>query len=242
MTRLGWLLLSDAALPDDDDWLEPIERASLEALRFERRRRDWRLGRFAARVALKGCPWLEGVDLRGVRIESDANGAPALRLPTGEQPCALSLSHRAGWGLCALAPQGARVGCDLERVEPRSETFIRDYFTELEYARVEREQGRARDVVANAVWCAKECAVKMTGSGWRVDTRSVVVECLGESSGPGGRREGWRSLRVRAQGEADAFSGWWRELGDAVMALVAAPPTPPPVWLGPGGEPSPAFS
>ena len=53
MSAAGWLLLSEESLPADDDWLSEAEREVLAGLRFDRRRRDWRLGRWTARRALE---------------------------------------------------------------------------------------------------------------------------------------------------------------------------------------------
>ncbi len=216
MSRVGWLVLSEAALPDDDDWLAAPERARLEALRFPRRRRDWRLGRWTARAALRACPgaWRAACPVDELSILPDADGAPHVRDVRGQEPCALSLSHRDGWALCVVAEPGVRVGCDLERVEPRSERFVADYFT-----RAERERwaaaGAARDVLANAIWAAKESAVKLLGTGWRVDTRCAEVTSLAEGGA------GWRPLRVRVP--ETVLAGWWRVDGARIAAAVASP-------------------
>ena len=48
----------------------------------------------------------------------------------------ISLSHRSGAAICAVAPAGVDLGCDLEVIEPRSEAFVADYFTVDEQALV----------------------------------------------------------------------------------------------------------
>jgi 4'-phosphopantetheinyl transferase len=224
MTALGWLLLPQQAVPDDDDWLSPLEREVLSRLRFEARRRDWRLGRWAAREALRRGPeaWLDGTPLARIAIVSDADGAPHVVRPRGPEPCAISLSHRDGRALVAIAGPDARVGCDLERIEPRSDAFLRDYFTAAEGRLLEERGAGERDRSANLIWCAKESAVKVLGTGWRVDTRSVEVQQIGEP-GPG-----WRPLRVRRDGLDPPLEGWWRQEGELLASVLASPPPDPP--------------
>ena len=52
MTALGWLTSSLAEVPGADDWLGPREQRALAALSVEKRRADWRLGRWAAKAAV----------------------------------------------------------------------------------------------------------------------------------------------------------------------------------------------
>lgn len=224
MTALGWVLLAQQAVPDDDDWLSAPERETLAQLRFEARRRDWRLGRWAAREALRCGPdaWLDGTPLARIAVVSDPDGAPHVVRPQGPEPCAISLSHRDGRALCVVADTGVRVGCDLERIEPRSDAFARDYFTEAEARLLAARPAAERPRTANLIWCAKESAVKVLGTGWRVDTRSVEVRRIGEP-GPG-----WRSLRVRCDALPRPLEGWWRQEGELVASVLAWPPADPP--------------
>ena len=52
MTRVCYAIEDWHRLPAGHDWLTAAERARLEEFRFEKRRRDWLLGRWAAKVAL----------------------------------------------------------------------------------------------------------------------------------------------------------------------------------------------
>ena len=88
---------------------------------------------------------------------------PKLWVIRAPVPRSISLGDRAGFGLCALAGPGVRLGCDLERVERRSEAFVADYFTECERALWLRAPRAERSRLANLVWSAKESAVKALG-------------------------------------------------------------------------------
>jgi 4'-phosphopantetheinyl transferase len=153
------------------------------------------------------------------------------------------MTDRADWAVCVVGPPAHRVGCDLELVEPRTDGFVRDWFTPTEQERVERTpRGESRDLFANLVWSAKESALKVLQTGLRRDTRSVEVDVLDEH----GQRD-WARLVVRAV-EGPEFPGWWRRYGAFVLTTAAeveiGPPegyeepprlagaTPSHTWLG----------
>ena len=125
---------TEADVPTVDDWLSPNEQALLNAMRFAKRRSDWRLGRWTAKNALAlyflylKLPADPQV-LASIEIRSASTGAPEAYF--GNQPAAatISLSHRAGIAACAVTMPGVELGCDLEMVEPRSDAFVADYFT-----------------------------------------------------------------------------------------------------------------
>jgi len=99
---------------------------------------------------------------------------------------------------------------DLEAVEPRSDAFVRDYFTRSEIAAVAAGE---RNLLANLIWSAKESALKALGVGLTLDTREVEVE-LAPGSGTG-----WRAFQVHGAAE---WGGWWRSDGAHILTLVGA--------------------
>jgi 4'-phosphopantetheinyl transferase len=204
----GWLTRSHADVPAGDGWLGPRERAVLAGLRFEKRRADWRLGRWAAKAAL-------GPD---VEILAAADGAPEAWRDGARLPVSVSLSHRAGLALVAVTEAPAVVGCDLEWLEPRSEAFVRDWLAPAEQALV----GDDRVRLANVVWTAKEAAAKVRREGLRLDVRAAVTRL------PAGDADGWRPWIVEWAGEGLVTRGWWREAHNFVLAVACEPPGPPP--------------
>jgi len=86
----------------------------------------------------------------------------------------ISMTDRAGWAVCAIAPPGIEVGVDLELVESRSTLFVQDYFTDAE-RRVALTGESADPLLTNLIWSAKESALKVLRTGLRRDTRSVEI-------------------------------------------------------------------
>ena len=200
--------LLQADRPRKLQWLSPYERERAAAMAIPWRREDFLLGRWAAKRLLStvlGCEAGPSLEVRAApsgRPEAFLDGHP-LRLT-------ISLSHREGLALAAVDDAGSPVGADLEAVEPRSDAFVRDYFTRREIAAVAAGQ---RDLLANLIWSAKESALKALGAGLTLDTRAVEVELAPGVSG------GWRPLRLHGAAE---WGGWWRTDGAHILTLVAA--------------------
>ncbi len=229
MTDVFWLEQTAADLPGNQDWLSASELIRSNGMRFAKRRSDWLLGRWTAKRAVAAY-WKAPAThrmLAGIEIRSAASGAPEVFLAGEAAAVGISLSHRAGRAVCAVAPPDAALGCDLEIVEPRSDTFVSDYFTAEEQALVRKAPWVDQPRVVTLLWSAKESALKALGVGLRLDTRCVSVSSidgqdpelkLGASYGP----DYWRSLQVRYDGKI--FHGWWQATNSILRTLVAADP------------------
>lgn len=220
-----WLARGEDQLPAAADWLSAAERSRAGALRYTKRRTDFLLGRWTLKLAVArvfGWPEDPGV-LARIEGRTALTGAPRLYVDGQPADRGVSLSDRAGCAVCLIAASPVAVGCDVEVVEPRSDAFVRDYLTQAEQ-RLATPPGPARDLAANLIWSAKESALKVLGTGLRLDTRSAEVDVT-ELSPP---ERTWSALRVRtAAGEA--FPGWWRRSGAFLITAC---------W--PGGGPQPA--
>jgi 4'-phosphopantetheinyl transferase len=211
--RLLWVHHRAEDVPSNDLWLSDRERAILDGLRFAPRRRDWRLGRWTAKHAVSA--WL-GPSLPTAEIIAGSDGAPDVFVACRPAPVAISLTHRSGLAVCVVAPEGSRVGCDLEAVATRSDTFLHDWFTPAEVALVEQAGSGERALMTSLVWSAKESALKCLREGLRVDTREVVVH-PGDLAG-----EGWRRVQVEKAAGGCPMTGWWRVHAGHVLTIVNA--------------------
>ena len=152
-----------------------------------------------------------------IEVLAADDGAPAAFGDGQPLPFNLSLSHTADRALCVLADSEIALGCDLERIEPRSPTFVDTFFTEAEAAAVAAVDQTLQDLLVNLIWSAKESALKALRCGLRDDTRSVEVVV---SFQPG---SGWGSLEVTSKLRDEPFYGHWRRMGDLLVTVVSQP-------------------
>jgi 4'-phosphopantetheinyl transferase len=116
------------------------------------------------------------------------------------------------------------VGADIELVEGRTATFVVDFFTPAEQSAIVTAPAEQRDLLATAIWSAKEAVLKALREGLRVDTR--LVECLIDLSDPPPQE--WTPFPIRVDertinqaGQPSSWSGWWRMVeGRFVLTLA----------------------
>jgi len=243
-----WLEQSIDEIPTSDVWLSPTEKLLLDAMRFPKRRADWRLGRWTAKRVVSAylCRPCVPDRLSVIEIRSATSGAPEAFFENEPAGVSISITHRVGIAACAVAPSETLIGCDLELIELRSDAFLADYFTTSEQALVQGVSDAEQIVVSTLLWSAKESALKALKMGLRFDTRSVEVS-FGEPSPAApteflkGRAQSsfsdapldggdWRPLTV-THANGRAFRGWWLSTGELVRTVVTAPSSGAPRML-----------
>ncbi len=204
-----WLAQNGGDVPLQEDWLSPSERCVLSRLAVAKRRADWQLGRWTAKLAIAAYHRLSlrPEVLARIEVRAADSGAPEAFLENRRAPFPISLSHSGGVGFCAIGAGGTAIGCDVESVAPRSRGFIEDYFTAEEQEMVWRSPAAGRDFLSTLIWSAKESALKAMHCGLRADTRTVTASPRGL-----GRRADteWQALTVRETGGI-SYDGWWRD-------------------------------
>jgi len=222
---IHWLTQTSLEPSLGEGWLTAHEQVTLARLHVAKRRSDWLLGRWTAKRALAahlGCV----SQLARLEIRAAESGAPEAFLDGRAVPLTLSLSHAAERGLCAVAAAGVALGCDLERIEPRSRAFVADYFTDEEQRLIAAAPASDRADIVTLLWSAKESALKALREGLRLDTRSVAATITGECA-----CDGWYPLSVRHGDSGRIFRGWWRRDDGCVLTIVGDPGPRPPISL-----------
>lgn len=234
-----WLEQSQADVPAADDWLTGDEAVRLAGFRFARRRDDWRLGRWTAKRAVAATLTLpdDPRSLQQIEIIPATTGQPEVTLHGRAETVTISISHRNGIAICAVAMGNTNLGCDLEIIEPRSDAFISDYFTAAEQRLIAQASGDQRPLLACLLWSAKESALKALRVGLRSDARTVWIDTanllgyrreeIQENAMETGRPMAlskdlattWHSLRVHGA-DGTIFCGWWQQVANTVRTLV----------------------
>lgn len=236
-----WLEQSAADLPEHNEFLSAEELICLNHLSFPKRRNDWRLGRWVAKRAIAAYLEQSGdpAALAKIEIRSLPSGAPEVSLISRSAQVSISLSHRSDTAICVVAPSGTRIGCDLELIEPRSDSFVADYFTINEQALISQTSREAQALLVTLLWSAKESALKAMQLGLRVSTRLLEVrpDTISSEIRPAWRvvcpvalpnselhcRDAaidvWHPLHVIAS-DTPAFIGCWRHTAGLVRTIA----------------------
>lgn len=222
---ITWLTQTERDLPAlaPAAWLSLPERERLAALRVEKRRREWLLGRWTARRLIQRHLLVEAglaCDPRDLEIVATPSGAPVVHarqpaLRAALEGWHLTISHSQGRALCALARTPA-IGADIEQVAPRHPAFASDYFTPAELAAVAAAPPEQRELLITAIWSAKEAALKALRLGLSVDTRRVECRVAPASGGA------WAAVIMSCDPilEAPPLRGWWRVSEGYVLTLA----------------------
>lgn len=222
---IHWLIESAQDLQEKPEWfLSKAEQEKYATFQIEKRRDEWLLGRWTAKRLVQARlldqdPHMVALD--ALEIFNDADGVPHVRDLRGLQDLKglnVSISHSHEHALCAVSTR--RVGADLEFVEPRDENLVNDYFTANEIARVKESSPETRDIVINALWSAKEAALKALHKGLSVDTRAVEISLAPFENAP----ETWTPFQIRITDDTVSSAplrGWWRVFDGFVLTLAA---------------------
>ncbi len=214
---LYWTECTSAEVPADDLWLRPQEQLRLQAFAIPKRRADWRLGRWTAKSAVRELLHLNGLNLSRSQIEIRVRptGAPYAWV-LGE--CInLSLSHSNGLAFCVVSHLTAIIGCDIERIEPRSESFVRDYFTFAEQHCIEATiNDQQKHTLITLLWSAKESTLKALEIGLRTDparlsvTGDLVISPSESRDHSNGR---WKNIEIEVDNVQSLSGSWFYDSG-----------------------------
>lgn len=221
-----YLLVHREHMPAGTGWLSPREAKVCETFRFPKRRGDWLLGRWTAKQALLALEQDRKGNPSGWEILADDSGAPEVHREGAQRALRLSLSHSSGLCLCTLSQASLRLGCDLERVEPRSSSFEETYFETAEIEMLETIPGTRRPVAVTLVWSAKESVLKALRTGLSADTRRARILKM-----DGHAVDRWQPFNAVDAEKENPFTGWWMERAGMVMTVVTDNRTSEPIQL-----------
>jgi 4'-phosphopantetheinyl transferase len=220
-----WTLVDRSQLPLENagSFLGSVELQRLTSFRFPKRREEWLLGRWAAKSLARTLPGYRQFAPCDIEVRNSPDGSPYLCLPGGDPaPDCLSISHSHQFALAAMAlGPGIRVGVDLEKIEPRTNEFVEDYFTSAERGLVGSFPAEARDMVSTLIWSAKESMLKALQVGLRWDTRQVEVlrvEGLAPSLPEVGQWQGMQLRDLKTAGRD--WAAWWQRRDDFLMTIA----------------------
>ena len=113
------------------------------------------------------------------------------------------------------------LGCDIEWIEHREQSFVNDFFTAQEIRDVMGTPAEHRNCRVTAIWSAKEAVLKSLRTGLRIDTRRLTCQ-LGA---PNLVATEWTPLLVMVDSALAAqFPGswfaWWQVQNGFVLTMA----------------------
>jgi phosphopantetheinyl transferase (holo-ACP synthase) len=165
------------------------ERERWHGLPAGQRRRDWLLGRIAAKDAVRELLLSHGdgpAYPADVEIASGREGRPTVRLPSGGDGSlefAVSIAHSEGVAVAVAAQSrgGATIGIDIERRQRARSGLEEAAFDASERAMI-AATGATHDWMLRC-WCAKEAAVKALGCGLVHGAATLRVTAIDAQTG-----------------------------------------------------------
>jgi phosphopantetheinyl transferase len=186
--------------------LHPAELEKLAALKFDRRRLSFLLGRFAAKAALR-C-WVGQGQPTDWEIASGVFGQPLVRGPHAAD-LTVSLAHAQESGAALVTERGHPVGVDFETVAIERIEALRSQV-------VPEEVVLAKALVPEEIeyltllWTAKEALSKATGTGMMTPFPLMSLETLKQE-------RGWLISEFKNFGQ---YRAWSVRLSDVWLSVV----------------------
>jgi 4'-phosphopantetheinyl transferase len=213
-----------------DGLLAPLEENRYRQLKTGKRRRDWLMGRWTAKLLIlqavgRACgeklPCGEDLRLNEIAILNDEAGVPYACYHQERLPFHLTISHSSDCAFCAISGgNSVYLGVDVEQITPLSGLFAAEYFTRDEIDLL--NQGAPSEAHISAIWSAKEAVLKAVGLGLSVDTRSVSCLVSLADEVPGF----WAPFAIEWvvdpwAGSLPALAGYWQRCGEYIFTLAA---------------------
>jgi phosphopantetheinyl transferase len=169
-------------------FLSPGEISCLRSMKIPKRRLDFISGRIAGKravrrfIQMKGPSGADGAGpgFREIDIRRAASGAPRVFLNDAPGRMGISISHSPAFAASAVCADNAYagIGIDIERIEPRHDSFLEIAFRASEIrcikSRSEQDPDRLHET-ATCYWSLKEAVLKSMGIGLNVDLKDIEI-------------------------------------------------------------------
>jgi phosphopantetheine--protein transferase-like protein len=231
-------------------FLSPEEISCLRGMKIAKRRLDFISGRIAGKravrrfIQMKRLPGAgaSGPGFREIDIRRTGTGAPRVFLNNVPGHMGISISHSPAFAASAVCADNAYagIGIDIERIEPRHDSFFEVAFRSSEIRGIKSLSGQDLNMLhelATRYWSLKEAALKSMGIGLNVDLKDIEISEMGPGAvsvaceNEAGRRLkelGGRAIRAESH-----------VMGDHVLsvALLMSDPSPASHFFMPPNPP-----
>jgi phosphopantetheinyl transferase len=176
---------------------------------------QWLLGRMVLKDAVRAHLRKGEEDLLfpiQIHVDNEPTGRPIVRGPWAGE-LRVSVAHKPGIAV-AIVAEGQDVGIDIERIEPRSQDFIRSAFTESELDLLPRDD---RETWLTRLWVGKEAVAKASGLGIPGNVLKLRLEALD------GTRLCINGAWVETRREGAFIVGWTNDVSAGRQITISTP-------------------
>lgn len=157
--------------------LHPREREHCDRLKYDQPKKNYLLGRAAAKKAIREL--LPALDGQAIFVDQGVFGFPVVK---GEavQNIQVSISHCDNKGIAMAFPEDHPLGIDLEKVD-RDKKDAMMYTMTPQELKQEWERGLAYEQYCTIVWTAKEALSKIFRTGLMLDFKLAELDQLAKT-------------------------------------------------------------
>ena len=159
-----YLIVKTKDVPKAEDFLTPFELKRYKQFTVEKRAREWLAGRYALK---KLATEFFNLPLKKMQVKNDKSGVPVLQAEGGNH-LTVSISHSGEYAAAAISMIGGLIGVDVEKIEPRSEAWVKEYFDKEEILALE-------PAYLTELWAKKEAVLKLLKIGLTVPATDVKI-------------------------------------------------------------------
>lgn len=154
-----------------EEILSAKEQKYFDSLKFDKRKRDYLIGRYTAKkLLLENFIKDSKTTFKDISILKDTDGKPELYI-NGKRPnFMLSISHSGDFASAVASKELKFLGIDTEKIEVRTRSWAEQSFYNTEY------HTNSDDKFLTTLWAKKEAVVKALGVGLSVDLYDIRFE------------------------------------------------------------------
>ncbi len=154
-----------------DKILSGEEQKYFDSLKFDKRKRDYLVGRYTAKkLLLENFIKDAKITFKDISILKDTDGKPELYINDKRPDIMLSISHSGDFASAVASKELKFLGIDTEKIEPRAKSWAEQSFYNTEY------HTNSDDKFLTTLWAKKESVVKALGVGLSVDLYDIRFE------------------------------------------------------------------
>ncbi|MCR5504770.1 MAG: 4'-phosphopantetheinyl transferase superfamily protein [Elusimicrobiaceae bacterium] len=159
-----YLIVKTDETPKAEDFLTTFEYNQYQQFNVDKRAAEWLAGRYAVK---KLATEFFNLPMLKMQVRNTQYGVPVLRAEGGNH-LTISVSHSGEYAAAAISLTSDLIGIDVEKIEPRTETWAKEFFHDEEIL-------ENTPSFLTELWAKKEAVLKLLQIGLSVPAKDVKI-------------------------------------------------------------------